>query len=204
MRDNAKKRLAISRLVGPGGQSRTKPSLVLRDCAFYVPAAAVEPPGKPAIHLPTVTACRHRLTRTARIKRDDRQSYGEFFPAYAVVLLGVIGRIGVQPINRHILAGLANSRQEAWGIVGRPPRDSSAHDQMAAVMADDRQLGIAAVPFHPALADQKVAAYVMALKTRGVHRRLRSLVNQTAIAGVAEDSRKQSVKSPFFRSRFSA
>jgi hypothetical protein len=77
-------------------------------------------------------------------------------------------------------------------------------NQIAGMVTYQGQLGKTAELLHAALASQEVSADVVTLQTGGVHRRFRPLLDQAALSSKAENSVKQSVKSPFFSSRCSA
>ena len=204
MRDNAKQGLAISRLPGSSGQGRTEATLMLRDHALNVPTTTVQPFREAAMHLLPVPARRQRPWAAAWIHRNDRRTHRQFFPTDAVVLLGVIRRVGVQAVDGHVSAGLANGGQEVRRVVARAFARLGCQDQMAVVVTDQGELRIASELLHPALPGQEVAADMVALQPRGINGRFGPLFDQAAGLGVAQNRREQSVKSPFFRSRCSA
>ena len=73
---------------------------------------------------------------------------------------------------------------------------------MTVVMRDYGQFGVPPVSLRTAdHASQKVSADVMALQSRRINRSLGARVDQAALLRNTENSREESFKSPFFRSR---
>jgi hypothetical protein len=90
-------------------------------------------------------------------------------------------------------------------VIAGPRADEAGGDQMGTRVTDDRQFGPGTTMIGASLgAADKVRTRMPCFQARGVQRPLRRFPQQMQGPGAAKNGIEESIKRPFFPSRFSA
>ena len=167
---------------GVGGQGRAEAAFVLAEAALCVPSLMVQGARELPPHGAPVKRFRPAPAGIAWIERDDTVPHPALLAAKAVVVLGIIARIGKRGVE-----GQEGSRlPHRWGEVGRvltrPGAGNRAEDQVRMHMDNGGELGPGplAVP-RTSAAQAEVGADVPGLEPGGVHGGHRRSVDQAGI-----------------------
>jgi hypothetical protein len=183
-----------------GAQGRPEQALVAADGALDLPPLPVDAPEEPPGHLRAIAASR-LAPGAAVVQGDERQADAELLAAEPVVVLGVVGGVGQEPVEMDALGRLPHGRGEVRGVVARAPAREAAGQKVRLRVADQRELRPRGPAPQAAASVQVVEARLAALQARRVDRRLGPLVDEPQPAGPQEGGSKEGVESPFFSSR---
>jgi hypothetical protein len=173
----------------------------LRNRALDVPAMTVQPTRKAAFHLPAIPAP-GPATPAARVERDDGRANAEILAGQAMMVFGVVGGVGQQPVDEHVRAGLSDGRCELGRVLARTGADHGPGQQVAGGLTDQREFGPAALgPMRIPASPLVVARGVSCLQSGGVDNRFDGLVDQAACPRSIENGGDEVEKAPFFSSR---
>lgn len=114
---------------------------------------------------------------------------------------GIVGAVPEETVDRQVSRGLHDRRHKVGRIVVRTIARLQGGDQIHTVMRHQGRLRVAPVLFHAAGAGQKVTAEMMVLDDGRINRGIGTFFDQATLLGDAENGSKQSLKSPFLRSR---
>ncbi len=187
---------------GAGLEGRTQATFVLGDRALDVPASPVDPRGKTVVHLPTIARLGPGVSGSPRVDRDHGGLYAQGFATETMVSFGIVGPVAEEAMDRQVLRGLDDGGHKVGRVVARPVTHLQRSDQVCAVMGHQRHLRVAPVPFRAARAFEKVAADMMTLDASRINGGFGAFFDQAALLGNTENGPEESLKSPFFRSRW--
>ena len=146
---------------------------MLTEAALGVPALIVERPVEVPLHGAPIRRLRPAPCGVARVEADHRLPNAKFFAAEAVVVLGIITRVGEGGVDPSQRGGLPHGRAEVGRILARPDAGHGADDQMRVGMDDGGQLRLGSLPMagpvRPLHAE--VGADVPRLKAGRIHGR---------------------------------
>lgn len=200
MSQHAEVTLVGSRSVGAGPKAGAKPTLEARDDAFHLPTLSGLVLRERLLHLPPVRALGNCFGTPPVIDGDNGLEHAQLFSTETMVSFAIVGSVGVEGFDWDVPRRLAHHRRQVRGIVARPGPHRSASDHVRRVMAQDRELGIAAVLLHPAAAAQEMAADVPAFEPCGVQGSS-AACDQAALARPLECGVEQWGESPLFSRR---
>ena len=203
MRKNTIQTFTSSTARRTGGQSSSEEPLESREHAFGLPTLSIDPPGKPVLHLTTITAAGATLA-AAGVHRDHGGPDAQFFATEPMVRFGVVRPVAQQTVDREVIHRLGDRGPEVRGIVTRPRTHPGGPDEVCVVVADDGELGPGPILFRAPPAMQEIPADVMTFQAGGVNAGLGLGVQQANGLGHTENGVEQLIESPFFRSRCSA
>jgi hypothetical protein len=201
MRDNSQETFRLSGSSRSRSQGRTQTAFMLREGALRMPTSAVKLCREAIVHSASIDGLRPGTPVAPVVDRNDDRTDAQFFAADPMMPLGVVGRVAHQAMNRRVTNSLHDGRQKVGRVVAGTTPHPRGGDQMTGMMGDGGQLGITPIAFHSAGAGQKMTTDVVTFQARRIDRGLRSLLDQAAFVGNTENRRKESVKSPFLRSR---
>ena len=191
-------------LLTVGPQARAQEPLVTADGALYLPPVPIDAPVKPPGHLRPIPALGRRMGPSL-VQGDQRGANAKLFAAQPVVVLGVVGGIGQQPVERYVPCGLFEGLWKLGRIVAGSLCDHHPGKQVRGGVADYGELGPPAAPKRPvAVAVHVVGAGVSGLQARGVDGPFGTLVDQSQLPCALETSSDKRPESPFFSSLFCA
>lgn len=167
---------------GVGGQSRAEAAFVLAEAALCVPSLMVQGARELPPHGAPVKRFRPAPAGIAWIERDDTVPHPALPAAEAVVMLGIIARIGKRGVEGQEGSRLPHRRGEVGRVLARPGAGNRAEDQMRMHMDNGGELGPGplAVP-RTSAAQAEVGADVPGLEPGGVHGGHRRRVDQAGI-----------------------
>ncbi len=191
--------------LGPISQCGTQVPFVLREGALGVGAMTVHATREPAMHLAAVDAF-GPPAMTAGVHGDHRGSHAQRFAAHAVIGLAVVAGVRQDPVPHEFGRPLDHDRDQMRTVVPGSSGDFGGQPEIAARVAQDGELGPAPRPETAGCTSMSeiVAAGVMVFEPGGIDGPFRLRVDQAEALSALEDSMLESLKSPFFRSRFSA
>ena len=187
---------------GAGLEGRTEATFVLGDGALNVPASPVDPRGKPVVHLPTIACLGSGISGSPRVYGNHGGLHAQGFATETMVSFRIVGPVGEEAMDRQVLRGLGDGGHKVGRVIARPVTHLQRGDQVRAVMGHQRHLRVTPVPFHAARAFEKVAADMMTLYTSRINGDFGAFFDQAALLGNPENGPEESLKSPFFRSRW--
>ena len=159
-----------SRPIAAAAKTGTKPTLEAGEYAFYLPTLPEFFLRKRLLHLASIWFLRNCLGTAPIIDGDDGLCHAKLFLTKAMVSFAVICGISVEGVDLDVLHRLPHHRRKVGRIVARTGADPSPGDQVRGVVANDRELGVAAIALHPAAALKEMPTDVAALKPCGVQR----------------------------------
>lgn len=205
MGEDAEEGLTALGVLAAGAEGRAQPPLVPRDRALDLPALAVDAAVESTLHLPSVFGVRPLPPRPPRVEVDHRRTHAELFTRQRVVMLGVVARVGQQPVDRHRPPCATHRLCELRRVLARTVAHHRARPQVRGTVAHHRELRprIPQEPFGTRAFDV-IPRDMTALQPRRVDARFGRLVDQAETLGFIEDSVEQPIERPPLRSRFSA
>jgi len=201
MREHAEMHFGLLRVPGAASEARSQPSFEPRYRALNLRPLAVFEFGKPPVHLSAVLRT-GPAPATASVQRDNRAANAQLAPGVGVVMFGVVASIGQHTVNPQTTTGTVQYRGEQGGILTRAVGDQNFGEQMAGVMAGQRQLGpatqgIAFLAGTPSIMRRAMPGF----QTRGIDARFLFAADHSTLGGVLKDRVEQFVKPTFFNRR---
>jgi hypothetical protein len=196
--------LTFARYIGTPAQGRTEKSLVTRKSAFDLPALAVLAPVETPLHLPPVFRLGPLAAVATSVDRNYRRADPQTLAAEAVIFLAVEGGIAQDPVPGDNQGGFFHGRGKLRPIIAGTGADCGRGEEVAAGIADDRQLRPQTCGLLFAGAGKVVAGSVLAIQSRGIDGCLGLLVDQAAVLGAHRGGDEEKNGLPFFSSRWTA
>lgn len=205
MGEDSEEALALLGIVTAGSERGPEASLVPRDRAFHLPALTIDRAVEATFHLPSILRARPLPPRSSRVQVDDRRAHAQFLARQRVIVLGVVTRVGEQPVDLHQSSRAPHGLGELRRVLARPVAHHGARPQVRRAVAHHREFG-PRVPLESLVsrAFDVVPRDMAAFQARRVDDRLGRLVDQAAARRLDEDGIQEPIERPPLRSRFSA
>ena len=183
-------------------QSRTQDSFVLGERALDVDTMAIETLEETSFHLTTVAGTRPGAV-TPVIEGNNTQADAEFVSTKPVSGLAVVGGIGQDSIEVHVLRRSAQSGGELRAVISGAPAHGRSDPEIRTRVTHDGQLGRKTAPevAGGSPPHQIVGAGMTLFESRRIDGAFGSLVYQATASGVLKDRSLESIETPFFRRR---
>lgn len=186
--------------VGARPKAGAKPTLEAGDDAFDLPALSELVLRELVLHLPPIRTRGNCFGTASVIDGNNGFWHAKLFSTQPVVSFAIVCSVGVEGVDLDVPHRLPHHRRQVGAVVARPGPYGSTSDHVRRVVAQDRELGIAAILLHPAAAAQEMPADVSAFQARGVQGSA-AAGDQAALARPLEGGAEQRVESPFFSKR---
>ena len=169
MGEDTQHKFVLLGFVAAGGQGGAWAALVLAEGALDMPALVTGFSGEVFPSCPAIGCFGWIAAGVARVERDDRLAQAQFFPAKAMVVLGIISRVGQSCFK----GDQARSLPHGWDRVGRvlawPYAWHSAHDHMGGRVHNGAELRPGPLSVSRPIAPQPEMGAHMAGQSHCVH-----------------------------------
>jgi hypothetical protein len=186
-----------------GGKGIAQTAFESGDHAFDLPTLAVKALGKTMSKLLTI-ATSYRTRMPARVEREDRPMDVELVATEPMMRLRVESGVSQQSSDRRPSACLPYRRWQERRIIAGATRHDGRQQQMAAMVAHQRELQPRLVPLGAATPPQKMRAGMVVFQPRGINAGSDMLHHQPEFVPAFAQLIEQLLAPPFLASRWAA